>query len=183
MISSSRDISFETYRLFGIPLSVADYASFERNEEPIWDGFTNPYKHLIQGPSPLCHRIPKVQANQEFADIGIILAVLKSTREIIGSAGFHDFPDSNGMIEIGFGIVDEFQNNGFGTELLLGMWKMISRHPDVRILRYTVSPDNASSLHIIKKMGFALKGEQIDPEDGVELIYEQSVEEFLRSGR
>ena len=170
---------FETERLIGIPLSVENYASFERNEEPKWEGITNPYRHLIEGTSPLRHRIPKVRANPAFAEIGIILAVLKSTKEIIGSAGFHNFPDLNGMIEIGFGIVDEKQNNGFGTELLLGMWRMICKRPDVKILRYTVSPENAASMHIISKFGFKQNGEQIDPEDGLELIFEKSVEDFL----
>ena len=172
--------SFETERLFGIPLNVENYASFERNEEPKWEGITNPYRHLIEGPSPLRHRIPKVKANPAFAEIGIILAVLKSTKEIIGSAGFHNFPDANGMIEIGFGIVDEKQNNGFGTEFLLGMWRMICKRPDVKILRYTVSPENTASMHIISKLRFEQTGEQIDPEDGLELIYEQSSEEFKR---
>ena len=60
---------------------------------------------------------------------------------------------------------------------------MISKRHDVRILRYTVSPDNAPSLHIIRKMGFDLKGEQVDPEDGLELIFEKSVEDFLAGGR
>ena len=87
------------------------------------------------------------------------------------------------MIEIGFGIVDEKQNNGFGTEFLLGMWRMICKHPEVRILRYTVSPENAASMHIISKLGFQQTGEQIDPEDGVELIFEKSVEDFLAGGR
>jgi RimJ/RimL family protein N-acetyltransferase len=90
---------------------------------------------------------------------------------LVGSAGFHDFPDQNGMIEIGFGIVPERQNRGFGRELLSGMWKMISSREDVKILRYTVSPDNKPSLHIIKKLGFIHKGEQVDEEDGVELIF------------
>jgi len=171
--------SFETERLYGIPLSVENYASFEKNEEPKWEGLTNPYRHLIEGRSPLPHRIPKVKANPAFAEIGIILAVLKSNKEIIGSAGFHNFPDSNGMIEIGFGIVDEKQNNGFGTEFLLGMWRMICKRPDVKILRYTVSPENAASMHIISKLGFKQTGDQIDPEDGLELIFEKSVEDFL----
>ena len=175
--------SFETERLFGIPLSVENYASFEKNEEPKWEGLTNPYRHLIEGRSPLPHRIPKVRANPAFAEIGIILAVLKSNKEIIGSAGFHNFPDPNGMIEIGFGIVYEKQNNGFGQELLLGMWRMICERPDVRILRYTVSPENAASMHIISKLRFEQTGEQIDPEDGLELIFEKSVEDFLASGR
>jgi RimJ/RimL family protein N-acetyltransferase len=87
------------------------------------------------------------------------------------------------MIEIGFGIVDEKQNNGFGTELLLGMWRMICKRPDVKILRYTVSPENAASMHIISKLGFKQTGNQIDPEDGLELIFEKSVEDFLAGGR
>ena len=177
------NVSFETERLFGIPLSVENYASFERNEEPKWVGITNPYGHLIEGPSPLRHRIPKVKANPAFAEIGIILAVLKTTKEIIGSAGFHNFPDSDGMIEVGYGIVDEKQGQGFGQELLLGMWRMIIKRDDVKILRYTVAPDNGPSVHIVEKYGFEKVGEQMDPEDGLELIYEKSVEDFLSGGR
>ena len=172
--------SFETERLRGIPLTPENYRSFAEGSEPQWDGFTNPYHHLIEGPSPLQHRIPRVAKDPSFAEIGIILAVTKDSREVIGSAGFHDFPDSNGMIEIGFGIVDEMQNRGFGQELLIGMWRMITKRSDVKILRYTVEPNNEPSVHIVNKYGFTKVGEQVDPEDGLELIYEQSVQEFLK---
>jgi RimJ/RimL family protein N-acetyltransferase len=171
---------FETDRLTCYALTVEDYASFASGIEPIWSGFTNPHRHLIEGPSPMAHRIPRVAANPEFADIAIVLAVLKSSNEVIGSAGFHDLPDAHGMIEIGFGIVYVMQNQGFGKELLHGMWKMITQRRDIQTLRYTVSPDNEPSFHIIRKLGFALVGEQIDEEDGVELIYEMSVEDYLK---
>ena len=115
---------FETERLLCFPLTLSDFKSFESGHEPNWQNFSNPYKHLIEGPSPLSHRIPKVAVNPAFAEIGLVLAVTKSNFEIIGSAGFHNMPDENGMIEIGFGIVSEMQNQGFGTELLLGMWHM-----------------------------------------------------------
>lgn len=179
-ISKMERVSFETARLFGIQLSVDDYESFERNQEPKWEGLTNPYKHLIEGRSPLPHRIPKVKEHPAFADIGIILAVLKSTKEIVGSAGFHDFPNEEGMIEVGYGIVDEVQGQGFGQEFLLGMWRMIIKRDDVKILRYTVAPDNGPSVHIVEKYGFKKVGQQMDPEDGLELIYEQSSDEFRR---
>ena len=172
----------ETDRLFGYSLTLNDYQCLETGKEPEWLEFKNPYRHLVEGPSPLSHRIPKVKVNPEFAQIGIVLAVEKLTRFIIGSAGFHNLPDASGMIEIGFGIVPEKQNQGFGKELLLGMWRRISQRQDVRILRYTVSPLNAPSLHIIKKLNFELKGEQIDSEDGVELIYEKTLENFLSEG-
>ena len=171
---------FETERLTCVPLSLVDYASFEAGEEPAWDGFTNPFKHLVEVPGPIVHRIPRVKADPSFAEIGLILAVEKSEKVIIGSAGFHDQPDENGMIEIGFGIVPEFQNRGFGKELLHGMWQMILQYPNVKTLRYTVSPENLPSMHIIKNLNFDLVGEQIDEEDGLELIYELSCEEYKK---
>ncbi|MBU3643243.1 MAG: GNAT family N-acetyltransferase [Candidatus Nanopelagicaceae bacterium] len=172
-------MKFETKQLICRSLSIADYADFEAGSEPKWDGFTNPYKHLVEGPSPLRHRIPRVKKDPAFAEIGLVLAIADG--EIVGSAGFHDYPDENGMIEIGFGIVPEKQGLGYGTELLHGMWRAISNRPDVKILRYTVSPENAPSMHIIKKLEFELVGEQMDDEDGLELIYELPIEEYLKN--
>ena len=170
-------MNFETKRLTCRSLSLADYAEFEAGKEPEWDGFTNPYKHLVEGPSPLRHRIPRVKKDPEFAEIGLVLAIAEG--EVVGSAGFHDYPDENGMIEIGFGIVPEKQRQGYGLELLHGMWHEIAKRKDVKILRYTVSPDNEASMHIIKKLGFELVGEQIDEEDGAELIFEMPILEYL----
>ena len=171
--------SFETSRLQCQALSLADYADFERGVEPPWVGFTNPYKHLVEGRSPLRFRIPQVKQDPSFAELGLILAISKDASEIVGSAGFHDFPNKAGMIEVGFRIVEEKQNQGLGTELVLGMWNWICQRPDVKVLRYTVSPDNAPSMKIIKKLSFEKVGEQIDPDDGLELIFEQTVEDFL----
>lgn len=171
-------MKFETKRLTCQSLSLADYADFEAEREPKWDGFTNPYRHLVEGPSPLKHRIPRVKKDPAFAEIGLVLAIADG--EIVGSAGFHDYPDEDGMIEIGFGIVPEKQRRGYGLELLHGMWQMISALPDVKILRYTVSPDNEASMHIIKKLGFEQIGEQIDDEDGLELIFEMPMSDYLK---
>lgn len=172
-------MKFVTSRLICESLSFADYLIFETGAAPAWFTEQNPYQHLIVGPSPLQHRIPRVKQDPTFAELGLILATRMDTGEIIGSAGFHDFPDPNGMIEIGFGIVDEMQNQGFGKELLHGMWHEICKDPSVRILRYTVSPENLKSLHIIQSIGFDLVGEQMDEEDGLELIFEKSVADYL----
>ena len=60
------------------------------------------------------------------------------------------------------------------------MWKAISSRPDVKSLRYTVSPENEASMHIIKKLGFEQIGEQIDDEDGLELIFEMPMSAYLK---
>jgi RimJ/RimL family protein N-acetyltransferase len=84
------------------------------------------------------------------------------------------------MIEIGYGIVPEMQNQGLGRELLTGLFKMISTNPDVKVLRYVVNEDNGPSLHIIRSLGFPQVGQQIDPEEGVELIFDRPNEDFLK---
>jgi RimJ/RimL family protein N-acetyltransferase len=157
---------------------LAEYADFEAGREPKWSDLVNPYQHLVTGPSPMRHRIPRIKADPSYAEIALILAIEQSSGALIGSSGFHDFPDQNGMIELGFGIVPEKQRQGFGIELLRGMWQLILSRPDVRILRYTTMPSNEASMHIVTKLGFKLVGEQIDDEDGLELIYEMGATEY-----
>ena len=173
-------LQIETNRLHCRPLTLQEYSIFELGQEPKWVDLLNPHRHLVEGPNPLSHRLLRVKKDPSFAEIGLVLAIEKESKELVGSAGFHDFPNEVGMIEIGFGIVPERQNRGFGQELLLGMWKAISARNDVKVLRYTVAPDNAPSLHIINKLGFTQVGQQMDPEDGLELIFEKSSLDFLK---
>jgi len=60
------------------------------------------------------------------------------------------------------------------------MWSWVIKEPGVKILRYTVSPDNHPSVHLIEKFGFTHVGQQIDEQDGPEDIYEMSVLAFAQ---
>ena len=57
-----------------------------------------------------------------------------------------------------------------GVEALLDR---AAREPTVRVVRASVSPDNAPSLGLIGQYGFERVGEQWDEEDGLEIIYER----------
>jgi RimJ/RimL family protein N-acetyltransferase len=143
-------------------------------------GFSDRLKYFANNPNPIKYRAPKIAANPELAKYLLRVAVLKKEQIIIASAGFHDGPDINGMIEIGFGVDKAYQGKGYGQELLHGMWGWVVNTLEVKTLRYTVAPDNLISQHIIKKLGFKLAGEQIDEEDGLEEIYEMSVTEYKK---
>lgn len=147
-------------------------------------GFSNPHRHLVDDPGPLPFRIPRIRRQPEAAPYLLRMAVLRDRHEIIGSSGFHDLPDATGMIEIGYGIEPAFRNQGFGKELLHGMWHWVIAQPGVRTLRYTVAPDNAVSQHIVRSLGFIHLGVQQDEQDGPEDIFEMSVEHYVeRYGR
>ncbi|MFM1796415.1 MAG: hypothetical protein RL733_196 [Actinomycetota bacterium] len=138
----------------------------------------NPYRILIDSPGPLSWRVPQVKGNPAVNKWFVRFIVAKDSREIIGSTSFHGSPDHQGMIEIGLGIEEPFQNQGFAKESLLGMWRWATTFPEVRTLRYTVSPDNLPSISVIRHFGFDFKGQQLDEIDGPENIYEMSSEVF-----
>jgi RimJ/RimL family protein N-acetyltransferase len=140
--------------------------------------FTNPHKNLIENSGPLAWRVPQVKVDPAPNKWFVRFIVLKESREIIGSTSFHGAPDSEGMIEIGLGIEPAFQGKGYAKESLQAMWSWAINSPEVRTLRYTVSPDNLPSIAVIKYFGFDYKGQQMDDIDGPEDIYEISAVEF-----
>ncbi len=148
----------------------------------IYEGksFTNPHRILMDQSGPLRWRIPQVKSDPAVNKWFVRWIVEKETREIVGSTSFHGPPDVQGMMEIGLGIHVNFQRRGYATETLTGMWWWVIDQPGVELLRYTVAPDNEASVAVIKKFGFECVGQQLDPEDGPEDIYELSADEFRR---
>lgn len=141
--------------------------------------YTNPHRQLMDESGPLSWRVPQVKVNPECNKWFVRWLVLRESGEIIGSTSFHGVPNSVGMIEIGIGIQEQFRNHGYARESLLGMWLWALKDPQVKILRYTVSPTNTASIRVIGSFGFAYQGQQIDEEDGPENIYEISRIDFL----
>jgi len=140
--------------------------------------FTNPDRVLIDDSGPLPWRVPQVKEDPLVNIWFVRWIVLKATNEIIGSVSFHGAPNHSGMIEIGLGIEPSFQNQGYASEALMGMWSWVIDQPGVQTLRYTVSATNKPSMRIIEKFGFTHVGQQLDEIDGPEEIYEMSVSEF-----
>ncbi len=141
--------------------------------------FTNPHQNLVKESGPLRWRVPQVKVDPSVNKWFVRFIVLKETKEIIGSTSFHGVPDSEGMMEIGLGIEEAFRGKGYAKEALKGMWSWACTFPEVKTLRYTVSPDNLPSIAVINYFGFEYKGQQMDDIDGPENIYEMSTSEFM----
>ena len=142
--------------------------------------FKNPLRVLIDFQGPLAWRVPQVKADPSVNKWFVRWAVLRSTQEIIGSSSFHAAPDENGMIEIGLDVETPYQRQGFGREILQGMWGWVVTEPGVKVLRYTVSPTNTASIALVNSFGFDYVGEQQDEEDGPESIYEMSADDYRK---
>ena len=158
----------------------------DRSDPRLWidRGFTNPHGYLVDDPGPLPYRLPQVRTDPSSAPYLMRVAVLRDERVIVGGAGFHSLPDDEGTIEIGFEVRPEFRRNGYGTEILHGMWGWVIDQPGVRTLRYSVGIGNTASQRIVRSLGFTHVGVQEDEEDGPEDVFEMSVDEYrARAGR
>ena len=174
-VLASEDL-IETPRLLLHLISADDLVTlFRTPEEPaLWQGkpYTNEHRVLVDDKGPLPWRVPQVIADPSLNKWFVRFIVLRQTHEVIGSIAFHGAPDPDGMIEIGLGVAEPFRNRGYAKEALHGMWSWVATQPEVKTLRYTVSPSNAPSIAIIKSFGFDHVGQQLDEIDGPEDIYE-----------
>ena len=141
--------------------------------------FENPLGVFTGEDLPRTNRVADVLANPGNIRWYYRMIVDRQRNIAVGSVSFHGAPDENGMVEIGIGIAPEEQGKGYAQEALRAMWDWAITQQAVKSLRYTVSPDNEPSIAIITKFGFPQTGEQIDEEDGLELIFETDVQGYL----
>lgn len=158
------------------------YLFEKRDDSKLLTGkdFGNPFRVLIDFQGSLASRIPQIQKDPSVNIWFVRWVVLRSTQEIIGSTSFHGAPDENGVIEIGLDVERAFQRQGYGKEIVQGMWGWVVTEPAVKILRYVVHPTNVASIALVDSVGFKLMGEQIDENDEVANVYEMSADDYRK---
>ncbi len=65
---------------------------------------------------------------------------------------------ADGIAEIGYGISEEYQNNGYAAEAVKAVLEWAFSHPEVTAVEAETDPDNIASKRVLEKCGFALNG-------------------------
>ncbi len=103
----------------------------------------------------------------------VLRADTAGRRLAIGYVNFHAPPDERGMVEIGYQVAAHQRGRGYATEAAEAMWSWAARH-GARVLRASIRPDNAPSVALVTRAGFRQIGQQLDDDDGLELIWERA---------
>ena len=98
------------------------------------------------------------------------VAVMKGSRQVIGRVGFHQTPDADGVVEIGYSVTPRFRRQGFAVEMAEGLIAWAAARGCSACLA-SARPDNEPSLATIAKLGFVKIGEQMDEIDGLEWVH------------
>jgi len=89
------------------------------------------------------------------------LIIEKKSGTIIGGICFHGEPDDKGEVEIGYGIDEPYQNNGYMSETISGFTQWIFENKKAKIIKAETECDNLSSIRVLEKNGFKIT-EQTD---------------------
>jgi RimJ/RimL family protein N-acetyltransferase len=80
------------------------------------------------------------------------------------------------MVEVGYSIDPQFRRQGYARAALRALLARAEGEAAVRTFRATISPDNVASRDLVLAHGLVEVGEQMDDEDGLEIIYELPVD-------
>lgn len=82
------------------------------------------------------------------------IVIEKNKKAIIGGLCFHGAPNPIGEVEIGYGIDDEYRNNGYMTEALKGLIRWSKTRNDIKTIIALTEASNLSSIRILRKNNF-----------------------------
>ena len=85
----------------------------------------------------------------------------------IGGCAYKGPPDSEGVVEIAYGVDSAHQGCGYATEAALALVAFAFGSGEVRLVRAHTLPEENASTGVLTKCGFTCVGEVIDPEDGL----------------
>lgn len=95
----------------------------------------------------------------------------KEDHVAVGSCAFKS-PPQDGLVEIAYGIEDEYQKQGYATESAVALTRFALSYPEVSVVCAHTKDDNMASIRVLEKAGFVAQGRVIDPEDGEVLRFE-----------
>jgi [ribosomal protein S5]-alanine N-acetyltransferase len=123
-------------------------------------------------PTIWSRRAAQIRADPSVAPWLVRLIVERATGRVVGDVGLHDAP-VDGMVEIGYAVRPEQRRRGIAIEAAAGLFSWAAGRPGVTTFRASISPDNAASLGLVRRLGFVEVGQQWDDEDGLELLFER----------
>ena len=130
-------------------------------------------------------RLGDYRSDAEYSNWGLHAIGLKETSEMVGYIGFHTCPNpeyleplARNAIEVGYTVFSKHRRRGFASEAIIGLLEWAARKHPIEYFIASVSPLNAASTALVKKLEFEQIGEQMDEIDGLELIYALAVDKM-----
>ncbi|MFN3588028.1 MAG: GNAT family N-acetyltransferase [Spirosomataceae bacterium] len=162
----------ETERLLAIPLDDKQLELYLQ-KSPFFEetmGLQTSAIHIVEEVEELFREAILPRLKKEEKDIHWFtnwIVIARSSQQVIGDFCFYDFPDAQGLVELGYGVYPSQQNKGYMSELLRGIIEWVKKQDGVRYIRARTERTNVASTKLLLKTGFTCPNEQ----DAVQFWY------------
>ena len=115
-------------------------------------------RYLLDG-----HIVPRewseerIQDSQTLFDrrgVGIWLAYMKTSTDLLGFCGFLEFPTMHSDPQLVYGMFERLSGKGYATEMALAAIAEARKNAEFRDIIASVDEINAASLRVLDKLGF-----------------------------
>ena len=89
-----------------------------------------------------------------------------ATGAVVGSCGYKSAPDSDGIVEIAYGVAPEYQGRGYAKEAAAALVEF-ALGAGARVIRAHTRSEIGASSRVLVACGFDRVGQVLDPEDGL----------------
>jgi RimJ/RimL family protein N-acetyltransferase len=126
-------------------------------------------------------RLKDIADDPDYLPWSLRAMALKPSLTFVGHFNFHAKPGADylkelapGAVELGYFVMPDRRRQGFAEEAALAMMGWAAKAHGVTRFVVSISPQNAPSVAMARKLGFARIGSHIDDEDGYEDILARS---------
>lgn len=116
------------------------------------NGFKYPPEDAGRGIDLTWH-LQALRADPQQLPWRIRVAIERSSNVVIGSINLKGAPDSEGDVEIGWGVNEAYRGLGFATEAAAAVMHWAFQQPGVRSISATVPDDNDASKSVAGRLG------------------------------
>jgi len=167
--------SIITPRLELIVLDRDYLAALAAERTPPDRGFADPAGFLVGAEDVVRLRLGQIELDPAVEPWLLRALVTRDARIAVGFINFHAAPDDRGVVEIGYEVLPAFRGRGYATEAAAALLAWAAEQ-GARVARACVRPDNAPSLAIVRRAGFAPVGAQLHEVEGRQLVFVKSLD-------
>ena len=120
------------------------------SERSVYFRFFSPLKRLSDD---LAHKLAAVDGNDRYALCATTHRISPERREQIAGVARYDRVPGTEVAEVAIAVVDDFQRQGLGSQLL-AMLAAVARDHGIRVFTLIVLPENQSMLRLLRRMGW-----------------------------
>ncbi|PWT89006.1 MAG: GNAT family N-acetyltransferase [Blastocatellia bacterium] len=120
----------------------------------------------VAGIEAITHSYNYLKAHPEATGWWMYLFIHREDNSLIGYGGYKGKADAEGMVEIGYAIIDSYRCRGLASDAAQGLVDHAFRHDHVLTVDAHTLPERNASVRVLEKIGMKHVGTASDPDVG-----------------